>query len=407
MLLHLFQDASTQSKKLTHLYELIFQKGPISKADLLMETKLKQTTLNRFIDHLLGIQAIRESGFGQSSGGRPPALYQINERAAYLIGVDISRTYTQVILFDLHFNQLGKSSFSMTSAHVPDIVFSEIMSNIRQLLEENKITKEAVLGIGIGSVGPLIRKRGFIMEPELFPAPFWNKVDVFSYFKKEFAHAHLLLENGSNTAAKAEHFFNPHSFHNLLYCISGAGLRCGVLSNGRLVQTREGDSSAFGHITIERNGRDCSCGKKGCLLPYISIDGIKESLITRVKSGQPCILKKSILDQGLSTFSSDKLLWALKEHDPLVQEVIHQSAEYYGIGIANMVHILHPDCVILSGLLINDSPSYFEQVVNFAKKNITTRGKERIIFSKGMLKQGAPAIGAAILVFEDLLNQSY
>ncbi|GAA3321296.1 hypothetical protein GCM10020331_036520 [Ectobacillus funiculus] len=60
------------------MYQLIHKKGPTTKVWLLEQTKMKQTTLTRMMDELLGKGLIRECGFGESSGGRPPTLYDVD-----------------------------------------------------------------------------------------------------------------------------------------------------------------------------------------------------------------------------------------------------------------------------------------------------------------------------------------
>lgn len=90
----------------------------------------------------------------------------------------------------------------------------------------------------------------------------------------------------------------------------------------------------------------------------------------------------------------------IEQRDPLAKQAIINSASYYGIGVANMVNLLHPEVVVLSGPLIYDYADYFDEVVNTALKNVYYSVREHIRFTQGTLKSDAVAVGAAILIFQ-------
>src|SRR5690625_5057316 len=101
MLKKFLTDNFTKNQQLKQIYRLIQYHKQITKNELLEKTDTKQTTLTRMIDELLEKKLIKESGYGSSSGGRPPILYKIDEKVNFLIGIEISRSETKVILLDL------------------------------------------------------------------------------------------------------------------------------------------------------------------------------------------------------------------------------------------------------------------------------------------------------------------
>jgi predicted NBD/HSP70 family sugar kinase len=397
------QDVSLKNRIVKNLYQLIHQHGPISKIDILKKLDIKQTTLTRMVDELLEKKYIQESGIGKSSGGRPPILYKINPTCNYIIGVDIARIETKVMLVDLSFNQIDKATFPMSTQTHPESAFAQIAQIIQQLMRKHQFTINELLGIGVGAVGPLDRKNGLILQPESFPSPYWTNVPVLELLSKEFP-TKVILENGANTAVLAEYFNNPVPYQNILYCISGAGTRCGVMSNGQLVHSKQGDASAYGHIIIDVGGRDCSCGKKGCLDSYVSFSAILKQMKIELEQG-----KKSAITEwtegNTKHLTIDHVLKALRQGDSLTKEMIMKSAHYYGIGLANMVNTLHPELVILNGPLIYESPFYYEEVIDTTLRYMFTSDKHSVTFSQGTLKSDAVANGAAILVFDSFFEQ--
>lgn len=396
------EEESIRNQTLKGLYHFIHRYGPISKTDLLKSTNIKQTTLVRMIDELLQNQFIYESGLGQSTGGRPPVLYEIVPHSGYIIGIDISRISTIVVITDLNFNVIDKVSFEMGKGQTPKIVIDRLKSIITKFIESYQQQNKKIIGIGIGSVGPLDRKRGIILNPESFAGAGWNNVFIVDQLTRKFS-VNVLLENGANTAALGEYYRVPNLNNNILYCISGVGFRCGMLVNGQIVRNQTGDASAFGHMIINFNGNKCVCGKSGCLLSYISLDAISQQIKHFLHAGERSVLNEW-LHNDFQKISFEHIIKACKFKDDLVEKVVLGTAGYYGIGIANVINLMNPEHVILSGPLFYEQKSYFKTIVDAAKQYIFHPYKNTVTFTKGKLKEDAVAIGAAAMMFDSFFK---
>lgn len=404
MLKDLLQDESNKSKNSKLVYRLVHRYGPITKAELIKQSGIKQTTMVRILDDLLNAKLVQINGYEESSGGRPPAIYEINPNMNYIVGIDLSRTHTKIRLVDLLLNKIDESIFLMTKEHTPEHTINEIIHEIHTMLQRNQIMSNDLLGIGVGAVGPLEREKGLILEPKSFLAKGWHHVPIVKQLEDAFS-VKVMLENGANTAALGEYYQNTIPNQNILYCISGMGLRCGIVTNGQFVQNNTGDASSFGEMIIHVNeDTNLEDDKRDRLLSsYISLDSLLDEVKLRVKSGERSLFL-SMTEGGLETSTIDHLFLGLRNDDSLIKEVIMKSAYYYGIGLANMVNILHPERVILSGPLIYDSKEYYERVIDTAKKYIFNYDKVGVSFSKGYLKENAVSAGAAVLIFESFFE---
>ena len=105
------EESSPKNKILKDIYLLIYQYGPVPKTELLEKTNLKQATLALKIDELLKKKFIYESGIGESTGGRPPVLYEVNPECGYMIGIQITRMELKVILVDLYLHVIDQKNF--------------------------------------------------------------------------------------------------------------------------------------------------------------------------------------------------------------------------------------------------------------------------------------------------------
>jgi predicted NBD/HSP70 family sugar kinase len=391
MLKEFLLDTSEKNNIKKQIYKYIHLHKRASKNEMLQVFHLPQTTLTRIIYELHDKGYIYNDGKGEPTGGRPPTYYAVLPDAAYVIGIDISRTHVTCILTNIAFEELGKIQTKLETTDTPDRLVPKLISDLRKLLELHKIEEEYLLGIGIGSVGPLDREKGIILNPDSFAASAWNNVRIVDILKQEFP-VPITLNNGANTAAYAEYYLNSLLDDSILYCINGYGVRTGFLERGIIGNNHEGDSSAAGHIVIDINGRQCICGKKGCLATYTTYEALLEKIMEKKEVSFP---KKEI-----NAF--EYIIEAIEKNDPLVKELVLESAYYYGIGISNMVNILHPTKVFLHGKLIYQYPSYYQEVVKTIKNNVYQ--KDTIIIQKSTIGEKSVALGGAIELYNTYFN---
>lgn len=105
--------------KAKEIYFTVRKHGTVSKQTLLDESGLTISTLTRILDELLSQELLVEVGFGESTGGRRPTLYETNPSYAYLLGLEISRTHAKLVLTDFHLRLLGEHTWSMDAGLTP------------------------------------------------------------------------------------------------------------------------------------------------------------------------------------------------------------------------------------------------------------------------------------------------
>ncbi len=105
------------------------------------------------------------------------------------------------------------------------MVIPKLVPSLKNVLNKHKIKAEALLGIGIGSVGPLDREKGIILNPDSLASE-WHNAPIVQMLNKEFP-VPITLNNGATTAAYAEYYLNSLLDESILYCINGYGVRTG------------------------------------------------------------------------------------------------------------------------------------------------------------------------------------
>ena len=257
-----------------YIFSIIQKDGPITKNQLINKADMKLSTLNRDFQLLLDSKIIVEAATAKSTGGRKPALFDVNPYGFYSIGIDISRTYTQIVVTNLKIEMVADKVINHF-CNIDDII-QVIPKCIKDLFNTLQIDKSMLLGIGIGIVGGFDVKA---LQDKLIKG---FEVPVY-------------IDNGANTAVLGEYFFGlGKDKQNIAYINCGVGIRTGVISSGILMRTINNTEDAFGHMIVQTGGELCSCGNYGCIESYSSITKITEKFISELEKGKNIFLDRDI-----------------------------------------------------------------------------------------------------------------
>jgi predicted NBD/HSP70 family sugar kinase len=368
------------------VYTYIAQRGVVSRAELMKEFDMSSSTMTRLLDDMIADKRLQESGRGSSTGGRRPILYETNPTYGYLFGLEISRIYSSMGLYDMHMNRLSAVRWKMDESMTPDVFMSKVQSAVRKFMKQHGLEQSNIVGMGVGAVGPLDRERGLILDPVYFPAQGWHNLPICERLEERLGFP-VLLDNGANTALVGEHWaLRSEHYQHMLYVHVGAGLRSAVMSNGQLVYGATDMEGAIGRMIIQA-GNPANPGS--------SIDGALESFVS------VHVIENEVREQN-EPWSFELLVSALSAGDAVVQEKFKKAAAYLGIGLANLINVLHPEQVILGGALINAHESVFETAVEVARSHTYYYPQYKPLFSQGVLKEEAVAAGAAVMVLMQL-----
>lgn len=201
----------------------------------------------------------------------------------------------------------------------------------------------------------------------------------------------IKLQNDAKCAAIAENEYGAlKDYDDSIFLTLGTGIGGALIQNKKLVEGKQFSGYEFGHMTINVNGEQCKCGKKGCFELY----GSMKKFRTRLKE-----------EMGLSEFThgeqlSDLLKYdkALGRHDERINRVIEEYIGNLAIGITNLVNVFEPDVIGIGG-----SFTYFEEYLLERLKNKILQGnllfnqRSDIIIKTALLKNDAGIIGASML----------
>jgi len=260
-----------------------------------------------------------------------------------VIGADLGGTNIKVGLVD----DVGKvlEQLSIPTPRPEEgsrAIPAAIAGAARQCVNAAGLTLDDVAGMGLGSPGPLDLEAGTVGHtpnlPSLRNAPL-----------RDWAHEELglpvVLENDANAAALAEHWVGAGRGHATLVLLTlGTGIGGGIILDGRVCHGGFGVAGEIGHMTIMVDGPPCECGSRGCLEQLASAPAMARRMRESIADG----VETSLADR-VETLTARDIHDAALAGDAAARENIEQTGRYLGAGIGNIMHILNPEVIALSG----------------------------------------------------------
>lgn len=259
----------------------------------------------------------------------------------YIIGIDLGGTKISGAISDSNGKVLKITTVETLAAEGPDAVIGRIKNIIRGLMEHEKASSGEVIGIGIGSPGPLDPIKGMVVNAANLPG-FVNQ-PIVAPIEDEF-NIKTYLENDANAAALGELWFGAgRGCKNFVYITVSTGVGCGIIINGDIYQGNTYNAGEVGHITVEPSGPKCNCGNYGCLEALASGPAIARIANERLSKGEDSILK------NCKKVTSKEVFDAAAKGDKLANDVAGYCMNYLGIGMANVVALLDPEKIVIGG----------------------------------------------------------
>ena len=234
-----------------------------------------------------------EIGYALSTGGRRPQMYALKPDLLYIVSVAMDQMITRIALLDMHNNYIGEvQSIELALNDNPDAL-SQLANHIKDFIDASGISKDKIIGIGIGMPGFVDSDKGLnysflkAEEDESITGPIESVVGI-----------PVLIENDSSLIALAELKFGAaRNKQNVMVINISWGIGLGIIVNGALFSGHNGFAGEFSHIPIFTNNKMCSCGKSGCLETEASLLIVIEKAIEGVKNGKLSILKDLSMEQ--------------------------------------------------------------------------------------------------------------
>jgi len=307
--------------------------------------------------------------------------------------IDIGGTNTVFGLVDANGIILLKETVSTEHFPIPEDLVAVVCEHIKKAMLQFA-DKYELVGAGIGAPNG----NYFNGTIEFAPNLKWEGVIPLAKLFSERLNVKTVLTNDANAAAIGEMMFGgAKGMKDFIFITLGTGLGSGIVSNGEMILGHDSFAGEIGHVIMFPDGRQCGCGRKGCLETYCSATGIKRTYSDLLMSHHDkANLQARVAD---AKYIYDKAIAGDKD----ALKAFEQTGDILGLALANSVAYTSPEAIFLFGGLAMAGDFIFKPTIESFERNLLNIYKNKIKILPSQLKENDAAIlGAASLILKEL-----
>ena len=309
----------------------------------------------------------------------------------YGFGVDLGGTTVKIAWFDKNGTMLQKWEIPTRTEDSGSHILPDIAASIQAFLQQEKVERENVIGVGIGVPGP-VSHEGVVNKCINLGWGVFNICQTLS----QLTGLPVKAGNDATVAALGECWMGGgKGCRNMFFATLGTGVGGGIVTEGQVVHGAHGAGAEVGHMVLNRTETEpCNCGKYGCVEQYCSATGV-----VRLAKRHLAATESDSSLRKLENITCKDVFDAGKAGDTQALQVLDQFYRYLGEFLANVACVVNPEVIVLGGgvskagqPLLDGAKKYFDRYVFHAARN--TR------FELAQLGNDAGAYGAFKLILE-------
>ena len=314
-----------------------------------------------------------------------------------VMGIDVGGQSTKIGVVNAEGEIIAQTVISSLQTQLIDYI-TELNKAIKELIAQTA-DKGTVKGIGIGAPNGNYYRGTIECAPNLkwsYNANGQPSVIELATLMQQFTRLPVTVTNDANAAAMGEMAYGvARGMKNFIMITLGTGVGSGIVIDGKMVYGSDGFAGELGHTTAVDGGRQCGCGRKGCLEAYCSATGVARTAVERLAgSDEPSLLR------GIEKISSKDVYDAAKHGDKLALEIFDYTGYLLGKSLANFVAFSAPEAIILFGGLARSKEFLDEPINRGLNENVLNlwRNKVKILYSQ-LPESDAAILGASALAW--------
>lgn len=309
----------------------------------------------------------------------------------YCFGVDLGGTTVKMGLFYFDGEVVEKWEIKTRTENGGVNILPDIAASIKTCMKNHELTKENILGVGLGIPAP-VSEDGVVQATANLG---WGYKEVRYELEELLDGVKVKVGNDANVAALGEMWKGGGEGHrNLIMVTLGTGVGGGIIFNGHIVVGANGAAGEIGHICVNYDETiPCGCGNRGCLEQYASATGITRLAKERLAQNDD--------DTALRgrDLNAKVVFDAVKENDPVAIEIAEKFGKYLGHALANLAAVFDPDIFVIGGGVSKAG----EILLDYVKKPFVERAlftNKECRFALAKLGNDAGIFGAAKLILK-------
>lgn len=368
----------------------------LSRIELADATGLSAQTVTNITRRLLDDGLIAEAGRTINGPGKPRVTLRLVAESRFSIGVHLDPTVITFVLLDLS-GAVVRRRVARTPATEPHRIVEAMAEAIDALIVDAGIARTAIAGVGIAAPGPLDAGKGTVIDPPKLAG--WHRVPLRQVLA-EATGLPVILEKDTTAAAVGELWTGQGpADETFLFVYLGTGIGAALVRTGDPVPGISRNFGEVGHIMVDPDGPECTCGNRGCVEVVCTPQAIVE------RAERAGVVEASSSGGGDVEARLAALCDLAAAGDPLAHRELHDAAARLTVLIAVLTNALDVDRVVLGGPFWSRlADVYLEEIPGMLDARSATRALRRLPVDGTVVGDDVGAVGAACVVLDSVLT---
>jgi glucokinase len=311
----------------------------------------------------------------------------------YSIGIELGVKNIVAGILDKNGKLIRRDTVPTNKEREFEEIIKDVCGLIKKITSDEDIELKSVKYIGVGCPGVTDNKHGIVLKN--YSLNFTN-AHVRAEIQKQI-NLPVYVENDANCVAIAEYLLGAaYGTESSLTIKVGVGIGGGIIIDGSIYNGFNFGGTEFGHMVIDYNGRQCSCGRKGCWEQYISASALINQTRQLIQENPESILA-NLVANNVAQITELTIFEAAKAGDENAKALCSEFVDYFAEGLANIVNILMPEVVIIAGPISKLGNSLVNPLVEILKDRIYSKELNLPEFKMAEMGNAGIVVGAAML----------
>ncbi len=312
----------------------------------------------------------------------------------YYIGVDLGGTNIAVGIVNEKMEIVLKKSIPTACPRSAEEIADDIAKTIRALCSDMSIGTSELEWIGVGTPGSVNSETGIVERAHNLGFYDTPLMDLIS----DRISAPCFVENDANAAAYGEFLAGAAKGAKNAICVTiGTGIGGGIIIDNKIYSGSNFFGAELGHMVIDMNGKQCNCGRKGCMEQYCSATALIEQTKEAMLSNKNSVMWE-LCGGDIEKVSGRTAFDAMKKGDESAKNVFDAYIGYLGCGITNLVNIFQPDILMVGGGISKEGETLLAPIREYvSRESFDCNPIKATKIVAAQLGNDAGIIGAAML----------
>ncbi len=390
------------------ILRLLHESGAMSRKQIAARLKLTSATITVIINELIHECILAEGISIPNAGaaGRREVLVEISHEKYIALGLALGKGEVKFTAVNLYGERICEETFVLPDELTPRYFSDNVCRKMKRVIESHGFLEDYIVGLGIIICGVVDCANGIILDSD----GLWEErnVPIVKMLRQEFSFPVVVANNVRSFANAYAFLKRDPKMQNMLFIRNEATMGAALVLDGRFYDGDRNLSAGIAHYTVEPNGRQCHCGKRGCLDTIASQDGMMVSLGEQFgKERTPLLYHQTKGDFSKVTFSM--FLEAAYSGDQGAYEVLEKAQDIFARAVAFAIQLLDVQRVVFHGEMFRDSRFFdsWQRLLTEKTEGIYKENTYKVVPSKMQIELVAAPILAVNFFFNAGGHKNY